>query len=38
MQGYSLEGRIMVEHDPMKVKVEQTKDLFVYILTRDIAH
>ena len=28
----------MAEREPMKVKVEPTKELFVYILTRDIAH
>lgn len=28
----------MPENEPMKVKVEPTKDLFVYILTRDISH
>ena len=28
----------MAEREPTKVKVEPTKELFVYILTRDIAH
>lgn len=28
----------MAEQEPMKVRVEPTKELFVYILTRDIAH
>ena len=28
----------MAEQEPIKVKVEPTKELFVYILTRDIAH
>ena len=28
----------MVEHEPIKVRVEPTKELFVHILTRDIAH
>ena len=28
----------MAEQEPMKIKVEPTKELFVYILTRDIAH
>ena len=27
----------MAKHEPLKVKVEPTKELFVYILTRDIA-
>ena len=28
----------MTEQDPIKIKVEPTKELFVHILTRDIFH